>query len=241
LKRSLLENRRLAITLLVTAILPLAFSSVGIVVIHQNSWLFDLPGPKLFSIFTICSVILVGLALVPSTIVAILAGYFLGLYGLLSILISYPLAAILGLYIGRLIVRVVGIKQFSQMPDYADYVEGLARHELLFVINLRLSPALPFAMINVLLATLPITWFRYIAGSLIGMLPRTALFFVIGLNADQIWDVIKNPELEGAISLFPAALVVISLAGLAWILRSVIRDVVASRKEKKLVTGVLPQ
>jgi len=241
LKRSFIENRRLAITLLVVALIPLAFSSVGIFIIHQNSWLFDRPGLELFSIFTILSAVLVGLALVPSTIVAILAGYFLGLYGLLSLLISYPLGAIIGLYLGRLIVRVVGIKQFSQMPDYADYVKSLARHELLFIVNLRLSPALPFAMINVLLATLPISWLRYITGSLLGMLPRTALFFVLGLKADQIWDVIRNPELEGAISLLPAALVVISLAGLAWIFRSVVRDVVGSKKDKKLVTGVLRQ
>lgn len=231
MKAFLLENKRFVLALSVMALVPLLCSSLVLVWIYQNQWIFELSGFKLFTIFTALSSLAIGLALVPSTVIAILAGYFLDLNGILSILISYTLALIIGIFYGRGILRVLKIRPFIEIPGYTKHVRSLSRHQLLFLINLRLSPALPFAMTNLVLASLPLKWSQYITGSIIGMLPRTTLFFLLGMQADQIWTFVKDPDPQGMLKLIPVALVVVSLIGLTFILKRVIREVKTSPTE----------
>lgn len=217
-------NRRLLVVMALTALVPVMFFSVVILWIQDNRWVFDLSGSELFFILTVGSALLIGLALTPSVIAASLCGYFLGWYGLIAILISYPIAAVIGLYAGKFIIYCTGISPFQKMPEYDKYLKALSKHEFLLVIYSRLSPVMPFAMMNVFLATLPLRWSRYIGGSMIGMLPRTLIFFWAGMNAEEIWAFVRSPDLEGLWQLIPFVLILISLVGLVHIFKSTLRD-----------------
>lgn len=206
------------------AVLPIFFSSLILLFIYQQSWLFENPDWKLFTLFTLASAILVASALVPSTVVAILAGHFFQLWGLLSILIAYPVAAAIGLLLSRLLLRITGVKPFADVGDYREHLQALKKREWLFVAYLRLSPILPFAMMNILLATLPITWKNYIVGSLVGMLPRTLIFFWAGSKASEIWDFVRQPTLEGMIAVVRIALIFMALFGLGHMARQLIAE-----------------
>ncbi len=210
--------------MLVTALLPLFFFSAVLIWLQNNAWLFELPMFKVILITSFFSVLLIGLALTPSTVIAILCGYFLGWYGLIPVFISYPLAAALGLWVGRVILHFKGIPPFERLPAYRPYLHALKKHEWMMTAYMRLSPVMPFAMMNVFLASLPIRWFHYITGSMAGMLPRTLLFFWAGMNAREIWFLVREPTLDGAWRIFPALMVFVALFGLVYIFKRVLKE-----------------
>jgi uncharacterized membrane protein YdjX (TVP38/TMEM64 family) len=83
----------------------------------------------------------------------------------------------------------------------------------------RLSPLMPFAMINVAVSVLKLSLIPFMAATMIGMFPRTLIFFMLGKDAPEIWAFVQNPTLEGSLRLIPLMLVVISSAGLLWVAR----------------------
>jgi uncharacterized membrane protein YdjX (TVP38/TMEM64 family) len=211
--------------MLLTALLPLLFFTAVILWLQQNDWVFELPVLQIIFLASVVSAILIGLALTPSTIIAVLCGYFLGWSGLIPIFISYPAAAVIGLYLGKVILFFAGIAPFQQLPAYRQYLDALSKHEFMMVAYMRLSPVMPFAMMNVFFASLPIRWSNYIWGSMAGMLPRTMLFFWAGMNAAEVWDFVQNPSLDGSWQIIPFVLIFLALGGLIYIFKSVLREV----------------
>lgn len=218
------ENRKLLLVMLVVAVLPLLLSSGVIFWLETNSWFFEMEKVPLLIWCTLGASFLIGLALTPSTVVAILCGYYLQYSGLIPIFISYPVAALIGLNVGRGIISILGIPPFSKIPAYKKYTDKLPSQEFMLVAYLRLSPVMPFAMMNVFLATLPLNLWKYVLGSMVGMLPRTLVFFWSGMNALEIWNFVSNPSLEGSWQLLPFALVLVALVGLVLVVKNIFRS-----------------
>jgi uncharacterized membrane protein YdjX (TVP38/TMEM64 family) len=79
--------------------------------------------------------------------------------------------------------------------------------------------ALPFALVNVLLAVSPVSRPVYLAGTLVGMLPRTAAAVVAGAAARSALAALGEGTAagdEGLVSRAALVLAVIATAGLAW-------------------------
>lgn len=217
-------NRKFLGVLLLLSAAPILFTTTGLYWISQNYSLIDTRSFNSLVIFSLASVPLIALALAPSTVVAILAGHTFGGFGLLAILISYPLACLLGLVVGQLLLSLLNIAPLIQSnKNIAPILAKMATRELSLVAYLRLSPALPFAMINVLLASLQPKLYNYIVGSMLGMLPRTLLFFWVGMNAKNVWEFARNPTLEGSWRIIPVVLVVVSLVGVVSIVRRALK------------------
>lgn len=204
--------------------IPLLFSSLVVLYVESNRHFFDLPLHTVLLVSTIGASILIGFALMPATIAAIVLGFYLQYWGLLPVFISYPIATLIGLGVSRLLIRFAGARPLQELPDLKVYVRRLEDYYFQMVIYLRLSPVLPFAMMNVFLASLPVKIWWYILGSMVGMLPRTLLFFWFGMNARDLWEFAKQPTLEGVWQLTPFVLVLLSLAGLVYIGKKVFRE-----------------
>lgn len=217
------ENRRLLLLMVVVAFVPLFFSSFAIYWLQQNLWFFELPTFTFFTLFTLAAVFLIGFALTPSTVVAILSGYYLGISGLIPIFISYPLAALIGLFWGRLFITLCGVPPFHSVSAYQPYMNNVDKQQFNLVAYLRLSPVMPFAMINVFLATLPIRLWKYVVASMVGMLPRTLVFFWGGMHAKEVWGFVSNPNMEGIWRFIPFILILIALFGLIWVGKRIIQ------------------
>ena len=158
-------------------------------------------------------------ALTPTTFIAILAGYLFQWGGLPGVLVSYLAAMAAGFLLGKkLNVWFVG-GFISEDEQLKDFFQRLKKNSFMMVIFGRLSPLLPFAMMNIAFSSIKVTWGNYLAGSLIGMLPRTLVFFYSGTKVTEIWTFLKYPSLEGFLSVIPVILVVISTAGLVWLIR----------------------
>lgn len=159
------------------------------------------------------------LAMTPTAFIAIISGYFFSWLGLVGIIFSYIFASILGLLIGKGLQKA-GI---AYSPKSGSKLEKLlnnfGKDEFMLIAFARLSPALPFAMTNIALSSLQLKWKNYLLGSIVGMLPRTLIFFWAGKNASNIWAFVANPSSEGLYKLIPVALVLISTMGLFIIIK----------------------
>jgi uncharacterized membrane protein YdjX (TVP38/TMEM64 family) len=93
--------------------------------------------------------------------------------------------------------------------------EGLRREGAYFVFALRLLPAIPYSVTNLVLAVSPVTFGTYVGMSLLGLLPRYALYVYAGAHLGDV----RNPD-----DLFSAPLIaaLALLAVLPWIIRKVV-------------------
>ena len=211
--------------MLIAALVPIFTSSTVLGYLYQNQSIFLSDHSTFFIYFTLISSITIATALTPSTLIAILSGYFLNWLGILSILISYPIACALGLAISKKIISFLKINNSDTVPEYQKIFHGLQKHEFAFIAYLRISPIMPFAMINIFLASFKIKWSNYIFGSMLGMLPRTMFFFYIGTKIEKIWFYLLNNKENSDDSIIFITLSIISLIGLISILKKILNSI----------------
>lgn len=179
--------------------------------------------------FYVVSVFTMSFALTPTTLVAMLTGYFFGWHGLIPLLLAYMLACLLGWQIGRLLFRFFVGNRLLQHNKLQDFFARLERHEFLLVFYGRLSPVLPFAMMNIAFASIKLHMDKYLLASIAGAFPRLFLFFYVGISAVEIWEFVLHPTLRGGLSVVPVILVIISTIGLVWIFKDAIQSYVKNQ------------
>lgn len=213
------KNSLYFILLTLLGILPTIISSFILYILYENSHFLENPSLTITGIFFFITTFTMALAITPTTFIAIVSGYFFSWMGLTGIIISYIFASVFGLLIGR------GLRKFgiAYQPKAGSKFEKLLTNfgdqEFLLIAFARLSPVLPFAMTNVALSSVDLRWKNYITGSIVGMLPRTFLFFWAGKNATDIWGFISKPSLEGSYEIIPIILVLVSTFGLYAIIK----------------------
>ena len=170
-------------------------------------------------------------ALTPTTLIAILTGYFFGWYGLLPMILVYAVACLMGLKVGKLLNHYFVGDHLFQNKKLHHFFSQLHEQEFLLVFFGRLSPVLPFAMMNVAFASIEINIKRYLIASITGAFPRTFLFFYVGSSVNEIWDFVLNPTLEGSFTILPVALVIVSTIGLIFVFRKVMKTKIQDNTE----------
>lgn len=213
------ESRNFLFMLLFFAVLPLVISSSFIYFFQVNQHLLAERTTSALVLFHLAAIPAMAFALTPTTFIAVISGYFFGWYGLVGILLSYPLAAVLGLKFGRVAKDLVLSKKFYSSPKIQHFLEKIRQDEFTMIIFARLSPMLPFAMTNMAVSVLPIRIIPFMTATMIGMLPRTLIFFMLGRDAPEIWSYVQNPTMEGLYRLIPLLLIIISTVGLLWVAR----------------------
>jgi uncharacterized membrane protein YdjX (TVP38/TMEM64 family) len=129
--------------------------------------------------------LVLGLALLPTTLTAMAIGFFLGWSGLPDLLIGYILANGLGYTIGkRLNVDFLKIL-YLKNPQLETELELRTQHPERLIFFVRISPVIPFAISNFLFASLKIGLKKVILFGIPGMLPRTFLAFATGTFASS--------------------------------------------------------
>jgi uncharacterized membrane protein YdjX (TVP38/TMEM64 family) len=158
-------------------------------------------------------------ALMPATLMAALAGAAFGLAGLTAAVAAYAVASVLAFEIVRRRLQAPVQRAIARSARARAAQEELARATFRVVALSRLSPVLPFALVNVLLAVSPVSRPVYLAGTLVGMLPRTAAAVVAGAAARSALAALGEGTAagdEGLVSRAALVLAVIAAAGLAW-------------------------
>lgn len=176
---------------MLAALIPVLVSAWGVQYVSQvQDWIGVNPRSSLW-IFSLLSIFAMALAIIPTTIVAISAGFFFGWSAFLPLLLCYPLAAIIGRYGGLFWFRSFET-QLSER--HQQWLDELSQNPFYLLVMARLSPALPFAMSNMLLGQISISWKTYIGATMLGMLPRSLLSFWIGMQISDLLTYLESSE-----------------------------------------------
>ncbi len=201
--------------MVVFAVVPAIFSTYFMLLAKSHEAM--LMGAAGFLLFFTLASFTMAFALTPTTFIALLSGYFFNWWGLTGVAVSYLVATVIGLLFGRKLNEWFVGGFLSEDEQLSKFFKQMKEKSLLMVIFGRLSPVLPFAMMNIAFASIRVSWGSYLFGSLIGMFPRTFVFFYTGMNAPEIWSFLMKPSLEGLSAVVPVLLVIISTAGILWL------------------------
>lgn len=215
----------------VAAILPFFMSSVFLSFIIGYQDLINLFTVREWLLFYLAASFCMALAFTHTTFIALLSGYFLGWSSVLFVIFSYLLALATGYFLGRKLDKGKLLSTITSIPKARAIAEDLKSNELKIIVLSRLSPVLPFALMNLFLAFLDADLKKYMAGGFAGMLPRTLLFIWTGSEARNLVDALKNGTDNHYSTILVAFLLIISLFGLFYYIAKATRKAKQASKD----------
>jgi len=121
--------------------------------------------------------------LVPGAVMTIAGGLAFGAFwGATWSLIGANLGALIAFGAGRLMGQSFVDMLFSRR--FPDLLDRLVRNGFYVILYLRLVPVIPYNALNMLAGASPISFRDYLWASVIGMIPGTILFALLG---DALW------------------------------------------------------
>ena len=165
--------RAILLLLVVTAA---TFCLLGTLVTDLNKiqgWFvaFGIWGPAVFFAFYVLAVVI----LVPGSVLALIAGIAYGMWGLPLALAGATTGAAFSFLIARHLARIK-IQAFSNRYRSWQAVErSISESGWRIVGMMRLSPVLPFNLLNYFFGTTRISFGCYLFGTLLGILPGTTI------------------------------------------------------------------
>lgn len=121
------------------------------------------------------------LLLLPGSLLTVGAGLAYGpVFGTLLVSPVSVTAATLSFLLGRTVARRWVAKRIESDARFAAIDSIIGRHGFKIVALLRLSPVIPFNILNYALALTGVRLRDYVIGSFVGMLPGTLLYVYVG-------------------------------------------------------------
>lgn len=120
-------------------------------------------------------------AMLPGSVLTLAAGFAYG--PIVGLLIASPASvtgATLAFLLGRTMLRGLVERRLAGAPRVRALDRALARQSFRLVLLLRLSPLLPFNLLNYALSLSRVRLRDYVLASFIGMLPVTFLYVYLG-------------------------------------------------------------
>jgi uncharacterized membrane protein YdjX (TVP38/TMEM64 family) len=184
--RLIKENKLTFSYLLLLVVVPLGFSSMVILTITENySFFQNLQLSERCLMFFVFSFTM-AFALTPTSFICLLSGFIWGWESLAYILPAYMLAQITGFQIAKLLngQRLLNsLKELNKMPAFLSQIE---QNQAKIIFLSRLSPVLPFALMNVVLSILQVDFKKFVLFGLLGMLPRSVFVIWLGTQAHDL-------------------------------------------------------
>ncbi len=161
--------------------------------------------------------ILSGLALIPTYASSIIGGWAFGLArGISGALAGFVGGSIIAYFIAR---RTAAARVEGVLRDHPKWtvvrdalVGGGALKTLGIVILLRVPPTSPFAITNLVLASVRVPLWIYVLGTLVGMAPRTAFMVYLASSVRDLREAAEHPPVwwvAGGAGMFLVVLVVL--------------------------------
>ena len=183
-------------------------------------------GVALFAAIYIVSPLL----LAPASVLTIAAGFLYGrVAGTLLVLLCALVAASLAFLLGRTLLRAPVRRRIERDPKLRAVDAAIGAHGVRLVLLLRLSPVVPFNLLNYALGATRVAFLPYAAASLIGMIPGTFLFVSIGAAATSAAQLDKGVRPPGAALWVGIAATLSAVALLTVIARRALREVLPAQ------------
>lgn len=175
----------------ITAVLPMIGSAVLISVAYPfGIWLRE--NWEIGSgLFLVGVVVFCGLALLPTNVIGVLSGWSFGFeFGIFVLITGIVAASTLSFFIHSRIVGETLPQVFEKHPKaeavYQALIGKSRRRTTLIIFLLRLSPAMPFALTNFLMASARVPVKSFVVGTFFGMLPRSSAVVFVGSGLSEL-------------------------------------------------------
>ncbi|WOK95978.1 hypothetical protein Cni_G04685 [Canna indica] len=182
---------RVSLLILLLAAIIIAFVTLPIEKILKDFlvWIEQNVGPWGPLVLAFAYVPLTILA-VPASILTLGGGYLFGLpLGFLADSFGATIGATAAFLLGRTIGRPYVISKLSDYDKFQAVAIAIQRSGFKIVLLLRLTPLLPFNMLNYILSVTPIGVGEYMLASWLGMMPITFLLVYVGTTLKDLADV----------------------------------------------------
>ena len=176
---------------LTTTFLPILGSATLLTVSYPLSFWLKANWEVGAGLYVGAIVIFCGLALLPTNVIGVIGGWSFGFeLGIMLLMAGICSAALVSFLIHT---RIVGEKlpaTFEGYPKakaiYRALIGQSANRTTLIVFLLRLSPAMPFALTNFLMASARVPVGSYLLGTFFGMLPRSSAVVFVGAGLSEL-------------------------------------------------------
>lgn len=164
---------------------------------------------------SLLSSVFLSIGWMPTTFYSLLSAYLWGMESAPFVVGSYLIASLLGYYFSSLLDNGKLAGALDEKFPVSKVLTKLKESSFWLAAFCRLSPALPFSVMNAMFAMAKYPLVPYVGGSLIGMLPRTCFALFVGEKFSHVQSI---SELKtDATTWVAVALVAVSFVGLGWI------------------------
>jgi len=117
--------------------------------------------------------------LIPATaaVFGVVNGFF---YSMLALAANAAVLYSLGFYFSRKTLKMINPEQTKHIH------KKLSRHSFLSIMILRLLPAAPYTVVNLLAGAFRIPFFKYTAGTIVGIAPSVIIMTTVGHRLNEI-------------------------------------------------------
>jgi uncharacterized membrane protein YdjX (TVP38/TMEM64 family) len=230
------ENQKSVYYLFALSVLPMLVDAglVYLLVAYESQIL--LFNSIEWAIIYLLASIAMAVGLTHTTFVALVGGFFLSWSSLAFMIPSYLLATVLGFVLGKTIDNGKLTQYLMKGEKSAAIFKHLKTKEWVVIFFSRISPVLPFAVMNAVLSMLGAKIHKYIIATLAGMLPRTILFSWLGMEAKNIAEIMNGPKENIYARLTFIILLMVSSLGLYLLINKAVKSALnkAIENEKEL-------
>ncbi len=170
--------------------MPLIMSSIVLFWLYQNLIFFEKNTAFQIIALAFLAILAMGLALIPTSLVALISGYFWGWAALPILVISYILATCIGFFVSRRIDNEQILQEINKNNKAKNLLRNLKADQFKIIVLARLSPIFPFGISNVIFTYLGVPLQQLIFAGIIGMLPRTVFMVWVAQSARSLKDVL---------------------------------------------------
>lgn len=166
-------------------------------------------------------VIVTALSIPGATVLTLAAGALFGVvWGVTLVSFASTMGATLAFAASRYVLRDAVVTRFANRLGPID--DGVRREGWMYVLSLRLVPAVPFWLVNLIMGVTAIRLWTFYLASQVGMLPATIVYVSVGTRLSEL------TSLRGILS--PGLLAgLVALAALPYGTKSLMREVRARR------------
>jgi len=137
--------------------------------------------------------------LLPGLVLTLGAGFAYGVaVGVPLVWVSANLGAAVAFLLGRTLARERVAARVAGNPRFAAIDRAVEREGFKIVLLTRLSPAFPFNLLNYAYGLTRVTFRDYVVGSLIGMIPGTAMYVYLGSLVTSVTQLSSGAPSGGA-------------------------------------------
>ena len=160
---------------------------------------------------------LISILMAPCLPLTIIAGFTFGWFnGVVAVMVGITIGAAVGFLFARYLARGSIAQKIANNPRFSAIDNAIAKDGWKIVGLLRMCPV-PFGITNYLYGLTAIDFWRYMAATLVGMLPATICFVYLGAFGKETLDGPRHPVqyVLGALTLAALIAVVIILGRIA--------------------------